>query len=450
MDLGYLRKSRVTAAAKGVVSAADQEAAIRRLADADVELLVDWGISGGKRDRPEWVRLRAAVAAGQVGVVYSYDFSRLGRDLPETLDFLKLCETHGTAVRTAKDGELTNLGATGSLLRDILGRINLWQRELSEERSLESNVTRKARGDAMGSAGFGQRFARQDGKVVREPDEAATAIVRVLLDAYRKSGSILGTCKILNAANIPPPQMIGRAAKAAREGQESDDPVVTPGHEPRWWTRTVSRIIEREAPELLPLRAAGKGRRERSGGARLDKLLRCHCGATMTPKMGNGSQQYYCSHGSVSDRASHPRLTVTESHILPWIIAEWGHYREPDDEAPTPGRDKVKERVELTARRLRVGEAFIDGAFDRDESRRRIDAIDRELAALNPPPRIVPLQLGRDGRIVTRVDLDLDFANWPARKLNDVLRSLIAYVELDTTYRPVRAEWRDPAWRSAD
>ena len=32
MDLGYLRKSGVTAAAKGAVSAADQEAAIRRLA----------------------------------------------------------------------------------------------------------------------------------------------------------------------------------------------------------------------------------------------------------------------------------------------------------------------------------------------------------------------------------------------------------------------------------
>src|SRR5664279_4739865 len=45
---------------------------------------------------------------------------------------------------------------------------------------------------------------------------------------------------------------------------------------------------------------------------------------------------------------------------------------------------------------------------------------------------IVPwtLVVRPDSRMVTRVDLDPDFANWPARKLNNVLRSLIAYVEL--------------------
>lgn len=411
MDLGYLRKSRITVASPGAVSAADQEAAIRRMAGESVELLIDWGMSGGKRDRPGWVRLRAAVASGQVGVVYSYDFSRLGRDLPETLDFLKLCEANQTIVRTAKDGELTNLGATGSLLRDILGRINQWQRELSEERSKESNGSRKARGDAMGSAGYGYQFVRRDGRVVRDPDDAAAATVQAVVDAYRETGTILGACKRLNAAGVKPPR-----------GS-------------RWWTRTVTRIIGTETPAALPPRSAGKGRRERSGAALLSKLLRCHCDATMTPKTSGGYQSYYCSHGSVSDRANHPRLNVTESHLLPWLKAEAARLRVPGDsvllaEAATGRSEAIRGRLERATELYLAGDPNMDRARYDVEKKSAGDA----LAALEAEASVVDLPGTVDW-------------SWPPEQLNAVLRAIWRYVELDSDMRPTRAEWLVPEWR---
>lgn len=436
--LGYLRRSKVTNDSPGAVSAADQEAAIQRMAGEDVDLIVDWGMSGGKRNRPGWLRLREAVRAGQVKTVYSYDFSRLGRDLAETLDFLKFCEDHGTSVLTAKDGELTNLSATQSLMRDILGRINQWQRELSEEKSRESNINRKARGNAMGSAAFGSKFLRVNGehegkpaqKVIVVPDESATATVQAVLDAYREAGSILGACKLLNGSPerpaIPAPLTYRAAARAAK-GQEPGE------RESKWWTRTVARIIAREAPELLPPRTGGTGRREGAGDALLSKLIRCHCGSTMTPRLSGGLyRSYYCARGAISDRAAHPRVDISERKLLPFVRAEANRLRPP--EKVMTSEESAGARAAIQGRLDRAHELYIAGDIDKAryeaEKARHVadlEAIDAQAQAVDWPA--------------------LDWS-WPEAELGAVLRLIFARIELDDQMRPIRAIWRVPEFRA--
>jgi DNA invertase Pin-like site-specific DNA recombinase len=428
VSLGYLRRSKVSNDSPGAVSAGDQEAAIRRMAGQDIDLIVDWGMSGGKRNRPGWLRLREAVKSGQVSTVYSYDFSRLGRDLSETLDFLNFCEAHGTTVLTAKEGELTNLSATQSLTRDILGRINQWQRELSEEKSRESNVTRRARGDTMGSAAFGSKFVRVDNRVVVVPDESAKATVRAVLDAYRKAGSILGACKILNASGTAAP-LTARASARAAQGRE-------PGsRSSRWWTRTVARIVAREAPELLPP-PNGMPRRGRAGDALLSKLLQCHCGSTLTPRMtGSGGRQYrsyYCARGATSNRAAHPRVDISERKLLPFIKAEAARLHTPP--AVLTAADQEAARVTSQAKLDRAHELYIAGdiekpRYEAEKSRHAsaIDAIDAQAAAVDWPA------------------LDL---SWPERELGDFLRTLFLRVELNTDMTPKAAIWRVPEYRA--
>jgi hypothetical protein len=218
-------------------------------------------------------------------------------------------------------------------------------------------------------------------------------------------------------------------------------------HGGKWDRSSLLRIITRERPELLPRRTAN-GRKEAAADApaRLSKLLRCPCGRFLTPnrhverRPGHGNAGrvtvgYYCARGQ-SGRADHPRMSVSEAKVLPWVADEAAHYAEPDDEAVLPVRDLEQERADLAGRRARVVEMRIAKLIALDETRRRLEAIDNELAALDPPP--------------TGPDLtDLDWTRWSDRKINDTLRSLIAYVQLDESYQPVRAEWHVPGWRSA-
>jgi hypothetical protein len=151
----------------------------------------------------------------------------------------------------------------------------------------------------------------------------------------------------------------------------------------------------------------------------------------------------------MATRAEHPRLYIAESKLMPWVLAEWGRYREPEDNPSMPRHDIAAERAVLAEKRTAVVQMRQDLIIDREEARRRIHDIDQEDAALNRSSPLVAWTLvERDGRMVRQIDLN--FLAWPERKFNDVIRSIFAYIELDKEYRPLRAEWHDPSSRYAD
>ena len=407
----YIRRSSTSADSPGDASREAQGDAARRLAaafapEAEIREYVDWGISGRKDDRPEYVRLKAAITAGEVCCVFAYSLSRLGRTARELDALFSLCEAHDVQVITQADGTLTATSATGKFLRRILAELAELESELAKERSASAREAKRTRGDRFGHAPYGFRHVRQDGRIVRVPDPERP--LEPIIAAYREAGSVLGACRLLEARGIPAPK-----------GGET------------WATSALTRILDANAPELLP-RKTREGRRS-PAGAVFAHLLECpFCGRTMTPNTHRG--QYYCPNGP-RDRAGHPRYAVREVDIAPWIKAEADRF---DPEPLRIEADDMSGRKEAIARRLDLAtELYLSGdpnmprpKYDAEKARaaRDLDGLETQEAAFSLPESI-----------------EWDHA---PEVVNRTLRTIIRRITLDDSLRPVSAEWTVPEWRA--
>ena len=165
----------------------------------------------------------------------------------------------------------------------------------------------------------------------------------------------------------------------------------------------------------------------------LAHLLRCPtCGTKLTGLRDRGGRRvrYVCRLGSVTP---HPRMSITEGHILPAVQAEVAHLHTPELVEQVE-RDRAAAAA-LEARRARVLDMYERGDIDRTEYTRRLAAVTDALAALDAK------------RVVLAVPA-VDWS-WPPRQLNGVLCALFEEIALDpVTFQPVRYGWRVPEWRS--
>jgi DNA invertase Pin-like site-specific DNA recombinase len=414
---GYIRRSSVSSDSPGDASREAQDAAIRGLQalhakDADLHVFTDWGISGRRDDRPQYVALKAAIAADQVCCVFAYSLSRLGRSNGELDAFFRLCAEHDVTVYTKAEGALGKTSAMGGFLLTVMSAMAELESELAKERSAEAKKARLERGDAFGLPRYGYRSARVDGRLVHVRDEAID--LDAIRRAYLTAGSVLGACTILE-----------------------DDKVPAPNGGERWSTSMVTRTIEREWPELLPSRRPSTGKRKghRSpASAALAGLLRCpFCTDTvrmLTPNINRG--QYYCSHGPRS-RATHPRYAVREADILPALMAEASRYRAPIEAVEAEG---IEARQAVIAARLdRANELYMSGDIDRDRFAVEKSKADRDIADLR----------GRASVATLHPVIDWDVA---PDVINGALRSIWREVRLDENLRPVDVEWTFPELRA--
>jgi DNA invertase Pin-like site-specific DNA recombinase len=405
----YIRRSSVSGDSPGDASREAQLEATRRLAQAfapesDLSVYSDWGISGRRDDRPEYVNLKAEIKAGRVCCVFSYSLSRLGRTARELNELFDLCESQDVQVITQADGTLTATSATGKFLRRILAELAELESELAKERSAAARAAKRERGDVFGQPPYGFAFGRDDNRrviLVPNPDEQ----IAPLLDAYRDAGSVLGACRLLEERGIPAP----------KGGK-------------RWATSALTRIIERQAPELLPQRSP-VGRRTPSS-AMLAQLLRCpFCDKLLTPNIHRG--QYYCSNGP-RDRAAHPRYAVREADILPFLQAEAARYRAPLDAVETEGTEARE--AAIAERMDRAHELYMAGDIDRERFEAEKARAARDRADLARRPSLA--------RLHPEVDWDVS-----PDVINAALRAIWREVRLDENLRPVEVDWTFPELR---
>ena len=404
----YIRRSSASADSPGDASREAQTDAARRLAsafapDAEVREYVDWGVSGRKDDRPEYVRLKAEIEAGHVCCVFAYSLSRLGRTARELDALFSLCEAHDVQVITQADGTLTATSATGKFLRRILAELAELESELAKERSAAARTAKRDRGDRFGHAPYGFRHVKQDGRIVRVPDPDRP--LEPLVAAYRDAGSILGACRLLRERGIPAPK--GGAT---------------------WATSALTRILDDNYPDLLP-RKNPRGLRS-PASAVFAHLLECpFCGRTLTPNTHRG--QYYCPNGP-KDRTRHPRYAVREIDVAPWIKAEAARF---DPEPLRIEADDLSGRKEAIRARLdRATELYMAGDIDRAKidaekarAARDLEDLDTQQAAFDMPDAI-------------------DWHRAPD-VVNKALRTIFRRITLDETLRPIAAEWTVPEWR---
>ncbi len=421
--VGYLRKSRSDDPTKEV-SRDVQEQAVRTLAAedgyGDVELFIDWDRSADEsksKRRTAYSAMLRRIETGSVRVVYAYSVDRLYRSLS---GFLRLTETAnkcGIRIVTKRDG---TVGGDGSPMAAAFAQIGAVFTELelntAKARARSAYEARVRRGDFIGHPPYGHQIVKGPDGVNRLEDDPDHP-VQPVLDAYDRAGKRMRTAvRILNDdLRIP-----------AKQGGA-------------WDRQSLLRVIEREAPDLLPQRTANHRREDAPTPALLAKLLRCHCGRLLTPNrhierrrsVPSVSVAYYCALGNAS-RSNHPRVYVSELKLLSWVREEAGRLRTPDRLTVEAEADAERERHE--ARRARLLDQYEAGDIDRDRYRQRLDAI--------------TVALGRLDAQLTVVDVPAIDWDAPTEDINAVLRSIFRYVQLDRNLIPLRAEWTVPQWRA--
>lgn len=391
----YLRKSVVHDPTREN-SEAIQEAAVRAMAarhgDADaLVLLSDWDKSGrlGRSKRPGYDALWKAIESGACTAVYSYSMSRLARSVSELTRLFETCTERGIPVRLEADVVDTST-ASGRMTATILASVAAFEADVAGERMRAAMVAKSAKGLRVGTVPFyGDRPAHD---------------VDAVLAAWRETGSFNGTARLLNERHVP--------CRNSKRG---------------WWSSSVITVLRRLDPSIP---ATTRGAKVRSN-FRLARLL--HCGVCDSLLSGHTGPPicYTCPRGEAEP---HGRVSITESHILPAIMAEVAHLRTP--EAVEMAGDDA-ERADLESRRVRIVEAFMDGTIDRADRDRRLTALSDALSRLETRSEIVAVPA-------------VDWSQPPA-DLNRVLRVLFERIDLDPeTFhpRPDRYVWRAPELRA--
>lgn len=399
---GYLRRSSVSADSPGDASREAQEAAVRRL--GATELYTDWGVSGRRDDRTAYVRLKADIEAGMVSAVYAYSLSRLGRNARELDALFTLCESRGVTVQTEVEGALSGKGAFGGFIRRVLSALAHLEAELAAERSAAARAIRQERGDRLGHPPHGFKAVRDENGVrvfVTDPDRSVAPV----LDAYTEVGTVQGAARLLNARGVPSPR--GK----------------------RWGTSETRRVLVAHGAALP---AHGKPGRRPLRVPVLAKLLRCHCGGTLTPNVARG--QYYCPRAK--GNGGHGRYNVTEASLMAWVHDEAARLSIPFDVALS-AEDAAAEVDAVDAKRQRVVESYLEGLISKPDRDARLAELDVQL------DRIEARQQSQS--IPPSVDW-----GWTPDRVNATLRALWDHVQLDEQLRPVSAEWHVPEWRAGD
>ncbi len=359
-------------------------------------LLSDWDKSGrlGADKRPGYRALLDAIEAGRCSALYSYSLSRLARSVPELSRLVATCNERNIPVRLYAD-HVDTATASGRLLTHVLASVAEFEADVASERVRAAIAAKVARGEPIGTV---HRYGERDG------EDAA-----LVLAAFREAGSYAGAARLLNARGIKP--------RGSKRG---------------WWPSAVAGVVARLDPQpvLHPHRQGAK-----AGGVSfvLAHLLRCPtCGTRLTGLRDRDGRRvrYVCRLGSVTP---HPRMSITEGHLLPAVQAEVAHLRTPELVEQIE-RDRAVAAA-LEARRARVLDMYERGDIERTEYTRRLAAVTDALAALDAK------------RVVLAVPA-IDWA-WPPKPLNGVLSALFEEIALDpVSFQPTRFTWRVPEWRS--
>jgi DNA invertase Pin-like site-specific DNA recombinase len=144
--LGYVRRSKVSEAR--TVSLEDQEARIADYCRAQgwalAEVVVDDGVSGGRRDRLQ--RIQAALRRRRANVVVCYHLDRVARDVAALLDTLKAWSRRGVQLHVVGRGRIEAETASGLLMTGIEGLLAEHYRKVVSEKTRDALARLRAKG----------------------------------------------------------------------------------------------------------------------------------------------------------------------------------------------------------------------------------------------------------------------------------------------------------------
>ncbi|MEI8359346.1 MAG: recombinase family protein [Deltaproteobacteria bacterium] len=183
--IAYVRRSQQST--EKTVSLADQEARVRAYIEAQgwkvAAVLVDDGISGGKRGRFD--RIRQAVAEHRASAVVVYNLDRFARDVAGLLDELKGFSRKGVALHVVGRGRVETESASGFLTTSIEGVLAEHYRKVISEKTRDALSRLRSQGRRWSRLMPYGWTAEADGRLVEVADEQET-ICRAV--AFRSEG----------------------------------------------------------------------------------------------------------------------------------------------------------------------------------------------------------------------------------------------------------------------
>lgn len=339
---GYIRVSSQRQASEGDSLVAQQhqiEAEIenRKVRDGwnvhRLELYIDAGKSAKDQNRPELQRLKRDIAAGEIDVVICFKLDRVTRSLSDFIDLWQLFEEHDVNVISLRE-QFDTTSPTGRAMLKLIMVFAELEREMTAERTFATMRDRVDRGLWNGGHVLGYLSdPKEPGRLLVDPDWAPI-IQEQFFNAFEKLGSSTEVLKRLNELNLKTPVRESRAGKL-RGGQPFTKQKVVDilrnpiyigrvhwgeascddSHEaiisPEQFSRVQARLGE-------TTRHRRNHRYSRGRSYLLRGIVRCSCGAHMTPQGAQGRSKTY--HYYVCTRQLHEGGTV--SCAAPRIPAE--------------------------------------------------------------------------------------------------------------------------------
>jgi DNA invertase Pin-like site-specific DNA recombinase len=218
-------KERDRAAGNDDLNVADQQARVRKLADA-VAVPIDsvftdndlTAYKGTKRykGRPGFDAMLRRLDAGDIGVIFVYHVFRLYRSLSDLERLSALCVKHKISIKAVSGGDIDLTSPTGQMTAEFLASVGKQQVALLAESSADGRARIRAAGRWPGGrVPYGYRvtgdFGRGTGEVHIVEDEAR--VIRGMCDDILAGKSLNDIARKLNADCVRRP---GKALPASR------------------------------------------------------------------------------------------------------------------------------------------------------------------------------------------------------------------------------------------
>jgi DNA invertase Pin-like site-specific DNA recombinase len=413
------------------------------------------------RERPEYERLVADIAAGAIDVVVAWHSDRLWRSVLEQQSFLVVGRDSGLKLVATPGADFDPHDADDSFMSTLLTAVA--QKESADKaRRMARKQTEKAeRGEFHGGPrAFGHNADRtRENK--KEADAIRDAAARILSGESFRSVMLSWNARGLTTTRGNPWRhdtftVLLRQPRLA--GLRDHHGTITG---PATWPA----IIDRETHERLAAIIDSRLRGPKLRPARKNLLtgfLRCHCGARMTAGPNErGVNRYFCPpRGNGKGEActsviAHHAEDAARDAIIEYLDSRdfaraLQRARRAADDSERTVAKLTDRQVKDHARLAELGEMLADGEIDRAEYKRltarvteRIDDAERKLARLDTSTPAVRLE--GQGALIADA--------WEAMTLDerrDVIGAVAEYFTVMPAEKPVnifRAERIKPEWR---
>lgn len=407
--------------------------------------------ASGKRARPGFDAMLAAIDAGAIDAVVAWSLDRLTRNRRDTVRLIEACQRSSVTIALVRGSDLDMSTPSGRLVADVLASVARSEIEIKSDRQRRANLQRARAGKPhAGRRAFG--YTSTGDSVV----ESEAGLIRRGYSLLLAGGSLRSVVRDWNGSGITstaggawrPDSVRGilmnprYAAIRVYQGEQ-----IGRGD----WPPIVSEETLRAARSLLtdPSRSTVKDRSVKFLLTSIAECGRCDDGALMaTARTQHGVRTYKCHDKGDVSRKAEPIDQLVEALVI-------ARLSRPDAAAllqVSSHVDVAELRTEADARRQALEEAaslFASGAIRASQLATITATIERELADLE---RAIG-DAGRGDALADIVGADDVRAAWSALDIarqRAIVKALFARIVVGPVKRgarifepdSVRIEWR--------